>query len=107
MENIIKKAIKGGFGRSRWVVNGEEGQWVHENNYRNCVCDPLFWQALGKACGWKRLHRGCGGNMICPKYASGCCMEGWEREALNFHERNLTQSWNDAIAYLEDITKSN
>lgn len=44
MENIIKKAIEGGY-----VFNKSEiGVSISTRN----VCDPLFWQALGKACGW-------------------------------------------------------
>lgn len=46
MENAIKRAIEGGWnGHPSWMKNWERA-----------VLDPTFWQALGKAEGWKKLH---------------------------------------------------
>jgi hypothetical protein len=70
MEEVIKKAIKGGWkpaeyrershfrtrGRHRWNKNTVSSSiTTHE-----ILLDPLFWQALGKALGWETVS---GSNM--------------------------------------------
>ncbi len=45
MEKAIQKAIEGGWDKDRGMCEEyfcSEAAW----------CDPLFWQALGKAMGW-------------------------------------------------------
>lgn len=59
MEQAIKKAIKSGYGRSRYVVNGDIAQWIHENHYSDVLLDKFFWECLGKAEGWSIKESGC------------------------------------------------
>lgn len=94
MENIIKKAIEGGWSDdTTWSPNED----VHDT--RLAFLDPLFWQALGKSCGWA-LHKGPCSCEECHKM-----IRFWNLIALRFHEINLTQSWSQAILYLEEIIK--
>ena len=46
MKEIIQKAIKGGW------KNKQYGFDCGIDTYEHYVCDPLFWQALGKALKW-------------------------------------------------------
>ncbi len=117
MEKIIKKAIEGGWNSD--TPNFEylrsyptqiefwenEGSGIRITTPSQIVCDPLFWQALGKACGWKQvLSHGsaeAGDEEGCTH--SDC--QDWYRNALRFFEINLTQGWNKAVEYLSEITK--
>lgn len=83
MESIIKKAVEGGF-----VYDDVSDEAV--------VCDPLFWQSLGKACGWDE-HFSSGVHLI--------DIEAWLYQAERFHEINLTEGWEKAINYLTEIIK--
>jgi len=83
MENIIKKAIEGGY---TWEVRGTVTR-------SEAILDQLFWQALGKACGWSEFYREETG------YSE------WLHNAIKFHEINLTQGWDKAVEYLEDLIK--
>lgn len=58
--------------------------------------DPLFWRALGKACGWKEDAEF---EVPLIRY------EGKEYvwHALCFHEINLTEGWQKATEYLESL----
>lgn len=111
MENIIKKAIEGGYEpkyEKTTVLNsviyfcddgsilatGENGKILEIYDKAKIVLDPLFWQSLGKACGWK--------------YAESIDREGrlngdWINHAQEFHYINLTQSWDEAVKWLEDL----
>lgn len=88
MELIIKKAIEGGyFGLTQWDLDNKN---YDQNCLYSVVCDPRFWEALGKACGWFEQT-----------------LEGqkptawdWKHNALRFHEINLTEGWDKAVAYL-------
>jgi len=107
MENIIKKAIEGGYkitpsiwgkpyleyctnltARFRFPVNS-----VRQNAYtvriKEIVLDNLLWKSLSKSCDW-----------------SGDGDE-WMFQALRFHEINLTEGWDKAVSYLEDLIKNN
>lgn len=89
MEPIIKKAIQGGFKKGKLILTSDG-----INNYSNpemFFLDPLFWQALGKACGWGKDYDG--------------EPEEWLSIALRFYEINLTEGWDKAVAYLAEITK--
>jgi hypothetical protein len=92
MNQIIQKAIEGG-----WRGIGCEAgvEWILENRkQQELVCDPSFWQALGKACGWE-----------CEDTAHPTGKDRWQHYAFRFHEINLTEDWDKAIAYLEDLIK--
>lgn len=96
MEEIIKKAIEGGY---TWEVRGNI-------NKSEAVLDPLFWQALGKACGWESDTRfadmGSDGVMSEMMTLSG----EWKDHALRFHEINLTEGWDSAISNLSGVIKN-
>ena len=83
MENIIKKAIEGGWSTS--YVSLYSGKY-----YEKYVLDPLFWQSLGKACGWHHVG-------TIPEN------EPFVYIALNFHEKNLTIGWDSAVEWLEEL----
>lgn len=58
MEKAIKKAIEGGYSRSGVIKNftPQNREFAERSllqDYKICLLDPLFWQALGKAEGWK------------------------------------------------------
>ena len=144
MENIIKKAIEGGwkpwnysFGTEserstkeivevqEWEGNQKMVNIWHEKTgsdtgtktvlaYEIIVCDPLFFQALGKACGWKTKMGHCGKDADdyedkpCCHFAKQNCEwfeDGWLYHSLKFHEINLTEGWDKAVAYLEELMK--
>lgn len=81
--------------------------------YPEIALDPIFWQALGKSCGWQKqpyLCPGCqtigtreGNHMnACPhKYRRG----DWREEALEFYDLILTGG--DTTAYWEEILPTN
>ena len=128
MEQIIKKAIEGGWKpemkKEGVIITGEKvffdfienpsARVSHQTSFSfsEIVLDPLFWQSIGKACGWKEQPYLCldcltigsrkGNHMMsCVKkdrYGS------WKDEALRFHEINLTEGWDAAVTYLESIT---
>lgn len=118
MENIIKKAIQGGYEQPDILINGritiEDGKLVgglYPGAF--CVMDPLFWQALGKALKWK--------DWLCeecwsPQYEKGAtyCTRckylktfrpEWLLKAVAFHELNLTEGFDKAVSWLEDQIK--
>jgi len=119
METIIKKAIKGGWGgmEEKYVkLFSHFSQKTQVDNFKTFSCDPLFWQAIGKACGWgiKKVE------MIVP--ARYTMRKGkkiqwksnkrtriyfnkkvWAKNALHFHEINLTEGWEPAIKYLTSL----
>lgn len=112
MESIIQKAIEGGWMSEKlddgshwsydWKNNPKSPYFRIDMNGMRAGCkvmmneklmfiDPLFWQALGKACGWKERKT------VISEYHSN---------ALRFHEINLTSSWEDAVKYLTDVIQS-
>lgn len=104
MEAIIQKAIEGGY--------VDLAHPEHETEQAITVLDPLFWQALGKACGWNGyVCLNCGYKHFSQIGFSECCQhwlnaknqDRWQYEALRFHEINLTKSWSEAVKYLEDL----
>jgi hypothetical protein len=83
------------------------------------ILDPLFWQALGKALGWKTAIpycRACGRKYfdelggdnyetwVCDVHgdAAGYC-ELWLYSALRYHELNLTGG--DTEQFFKDLLK--
>lgn len=84
MEEVIKKAIEGGY------KPDDIQPWLNKET----VLDPSFWQSLGKACWWNRR-----------KFFHGNLDDEWAENALKFYEINLSQSWFDAVEYLKSICK--
>lgn len=98
MQDIIKKAIEGGFIKGKAVMNELTDEIYLRANPEMFTLDSLFWQALGKACGWDME----------PNYTSPC-FDGMisepECQAIRFHEINIREGWDKAISYLEDLIK--
>ena len=136
MENIIKKAIEGGwkpwnysFGTEserstkeivevqEWEGNQKMVNIWHEKTgsdtgtktvlaYEIIVCDPLFWQSLGKAMGWEETS-----HLESPYcwYYKGIYRRNlwgaeWEYNQHRFID-HLTEGWDKAVAYLEELMK--
>lgn len=86
MENIIKRAIEGGF-----KIDLEMWERFPSTLNSLALIDPLFWQALGKACGW-----------IQDELYKGDIWKGeWVDKGVNFHRKNLTEGFDKAVAWLE------
>lgn len=122
MESIIKKAIEGG-----WSADAKDFYWSTNTNsvkcYHNSIfLDPLFWQAIGKVCGWEvvmdryycpdceekdsnwlhRKHcRDCGKIQIQFTHTT----QNWINKGVEFHRIKLTEGWDKAVAYLQEVTK--
>lgn len=118
MEQIIKKAIEGG-----WITfNKDDTQKEKDYKVKVFVENPCqvviqqsFWQALGKACGWKNDEwvtclygcqimfdgEGCHHNISTRDKPR---IPFWQYHALKFHEINLTQGFDKAVEYLKEIT---
>lgn len=94
MENIIKKAIDGGYANDRPEYARQHLITGFEGDFRFMVIDPLFWQSLGKACGWG-IDR--------ESYMQ--FIPQWRDYALRFHEINLTEGWDKAVEYLNSLIK--
>lgn len=89
MIEIIQKAIEGG-----WEKHGKNGGSKTTDKFMKVdVLDPLFWQALGKACGWE-LGKTKWDVATAPQ---------WLEYSLQFHEINLTEGWDKAVSYLEEL----
>lgn len=87
MEKIIKKAMQvGGWSPNEW----DERVYNDSGEVRTCLLDPLFWQALEKSR---------------KPYEDSFGMGDWKKLALKFHEINLTQGWDKAVEWLEDLIK--
>lgn len=101
METIIKKAIEGGYDKYFKRYDEEADytlQGAGEILVKRAVLDPLFWQALGKVCGWEGHSP--------ADVTSGECeyMGDWIGNGITFHEINLTEGWEKAVEYLQQIT---
>ncbi len=105
METIIKTAIQGGYDYHNVIMPMHSGQ----ANFERVILDPPFWQALGKACGWddKLLHTyAWEDNERTSTSVSGFRKE-YEYHALRFHEINLTEGWEKAVEYLQELVIRN
>jgi len=117
METIIKCAIEGGYD----IGYDENGGFIYTRDNlgtngevtggsilspKEITLDPLFWQSLGKACGWGKT---CTCAAQTTKYGRvhdyRCKMNTWEHFSLSFHEKNLTEGWDSAVAYLLSVIK--
>lgn len=114
MENIINRAIDGGY--THVIHERSDGIKIYsyDQGMHKIVLDPLFWQLLGKACGWQThgRHETKGNNLRCfrcgaPWNKEGDCEKnevlGWKIIALRFYGINLTEDWNAAVKYLSDL----
>lgn len=113
MENIIKKAIEGGWNPNKIELSIPQNKdWFIKNvDKKKTILDPLFWQSLGKACGWNtRKHsfsvkKGVGYVQI--NYQDEQMSYDLQRTdiyyALQFHEINLTEGWDAAVKWLNEI----
>lgn len=82
--------------------------WMHASQL---MIDPLFWQALGKACTetvWDFVgeynYSDFPNQPSGKKYGEYQKVLDWKKIALRFHEINLTEGWNKAVSYLTSIT---
>ena len=115
MENILKKAVTGGWnGKPAFngiAVNTKNIQaqlFLHGNFVKVWFCDPLFWQALSKACGWGIQIGDYKGDVhVNHQHNNGKCTEMCVvpsvKNALYFHEINLTEGFEKAVEYLENL----
>lgn len=100
MEDIIKCAIKGGFMEDATFYT----HLFPIQQLKEMVLRPLFWQALGKSCGWA--------NQLYGETADASSRllrrDGTEAEyhAMKFYALNLTEGWDSAISYLTNLIKS-
>lgn len=105
MEQAIKKAIEGGyrsdFEESFLLTSNEFVSKLSER--KEILLDPIFWQSLGKACGWaETLSHGSiqGGDEEACSHPE--CQE-WFNKAIRFHEINLTDGFDKAVEYLYSL----
>lgn len=140
MENIIRKSIDGGWkpypevwGWGTIVNSGEEKtsfrfkimsprKTLFTVRHKEIVCDPLFWQALSKSCGWVEIcsnpdHAGLDSGLYgsdnsrigCPvcghdsEYRVKSTIDNWKKYALRFYEINLTEGFEKAVEYLQNL----
>lgn len=135
MEKIIKRAIEGGYNiphhselngtmtytkehlcvmylyklqRSSGSSTWEEARDFYK--YEKLILDPRFWQALGKACGWGIQIKEYKGDVHVNHHFNGgkcteMCVVPSTKVALRFQEINLTEGWDKAVEYLEDLIK--
>lgn len=105
MDLIIKKAIEGGYiGDKHLEMSPLEVRNFIDSfiaNKEKVLLDPLFWQALGKACGWENSER----YWSVEQEVKITLLDSWENTAMTFHHKNLTEGWNQAVAYLQEVTK--
>lgn len=104
MDKIIQKAIEGGYGKEYDRVTYKSSiklvslisldhEWdgttksVKQISIYEVLCDPLFWQALGKACEWTETEN----------------IKVWKFNAHEFYDINLTQGFDKAVSYLQEL----
>lgn len=113
LTTIIEKSISGGYrdGITNWeyCTVCEDGFYSTEGGKETLVskyfiiCDPLFWQSLGKACGWPKLANQLdldGG----IDFRSGILL-ATTFYALKFHYLNLTTSFEEAVDWLGKVVE--
>lgn len=84
----------------------EKGEHSHcgEEILTEDICNPLFWQALGKACGWREDQvMGSVSVMYSLDESKRFGDITWQYHALRFHEINLTEDWSVAVDYLRSV----
>lgn len=110
MESIIQKAIDGGYENKIHDI-----ELMHHARFSNIkhlgkcektvvVCDPLFWQALGKACEWESDIHFVKDKSEGMSDIMAICGE-WRDRALEFHRINLMESWDEAVNWLQSVVE--
>lgn len=126
METVINKAIEGGYDK-RYIPTIGIDFPRHHTTVTTILMDRDFWQALGKACGWYEycdnpdhgFIDAMGGVQSSDIGRLGCPGCGHDDErivpssrkrpikyALQFHEINLTQGFDKAVQWLEELVTS-
>lgn len=102
MEEIIKKAIKGGYEKERYYFDSNGN--FDDEPYEVVLMKSSFWQSLGKACGWKKtiVEHFEGNKPYVMRMFKG---EAWMYPYMHFHEINLTQGFDKAVEYLQELIK--
>lgn len=109
-EEIIKCAISGGYKKGLkvrfdlpivWFTKKGKSEMLAVNDL---ICDPLFWEAIGRAKGWG-VHSHVADALVYSLSATTgkTAKPDWLKHALNFMEINLTQGWQPAIEYLYSL----
>ncbi len=88
-KQAIEKAIEGG-----WKKKGYIDHYTDEI----VALDPAFWQALGKALGWKTNKL-----KSMEKQQPGDVFQHWYQRAMRFYDLILTGG--DTEAYWEELLK--
>ena len=102
MEEIMKKALDAGYKPSEMYL--EETAYGADYQFIAISTDPLFWQALGKACKWEEDTRFA--DMEDGEISEIMTLYGdWKDNALKFYEINLTEGWDKAVEWLKDLIK--
>ncbi|MES2408776.1 MAG: hypothetical protein V4509_00565 [Patescibacteria group bacterium] len=106
MEKIVIKAREGGYNIAEWGYSSLPR--VDKDDFLLMCCDPLFWQALGKAMDWKggkyQVHqKGILAEIDELNGLKTYKFSGWLHYAMNFHEINLTQGFDEAVKWLSDL----
>jgi hypothetical protein len=107
MEEIIKRAIEGGYDNEMGLFNlPDYSPYDKRLIYAVLTNDPDYFKALGKACGWEKMV---GEDIKLYKQDFADILEhrilssGWIVYSLRFHEINLTKGWEKAVEYLKSI----
>lgn len=90
MNNAIKRAIEGG-----WKPKSTPTGLYHFQSFDGYLIDPLFWQALGKAEGWKSRFEISTGlvwedTLECPM-SDGKLVDKWEYEMHRFIDHLIAE----------------
>ena len=103
MEKLITIAIKGD-----WKPKEEIAGRSYMESTALTLLDPLFFQALGKECGWQEDTRFSEYYTTDRSMSEVITIHGeWKDYALRTHEINFTESLDSAIAYLLSICEGN
>lgn len=112
MDKIVSKATEGGYELPHYF-NWKDIEFNHRGIVSQILLEKSFWKALGKSCGWNcgRVYHGksCDEMRSCSGCGKGygtksLGTEKWKTVALTFHEINLTEGWEKAVEYLQQIT---
>ena len=96
MEEAIERAIEGGWRRGeRHVFIGISQFDVHDDP-EAIILDPLFWQALGKADGWRYRCEGCGSEIYLDQFVCDQCEQKMTYKAGWYHY------WHQLIDHLSE-----
>lgn len=93
MEQAIKKAIEGGYTGNK-LYEGIGDIVILDMAKKVYLLDPLFWQALGKALGWKEMCLDCGSEVTrkeTPEYPN--LPHGISYCNGHCYDKNYTQGW--------------